>query len=378
MQDNSYNVLDLVGNINPDNQTEFTSTVNSNLGVKTSYHKVQVDTSWIDIFEDTIRYIDNILRNPRRFIVNEEDIVKVEKSKKVTVESVIHLSQHTNLITDYNEQTGEVRPSKILNIMKEETLDTYENRFIYSLIINMMNFINRYGAITEVGSSVNSNKQLSYEATAKKGHENINISVNLNAAEARKLDNKVNGKTAKQRIDFIRERVVDFTGSELYKDLARMHVSVVRSPIRKTNVILKNPNFQRAEALWNYMERFNKDIKKETNYNRSSADNPELKNKMDLSFLIDYSLLDGAFKHDTEEIDWDQVNLNMLKSSIKNYLDNDPYLAETKFLNLVKKEFKNVKKEQEVRHVSIRKIIEKDIGTQMKKIDSIIKLINNI
>lgn len=378
MQDNSYNVLDLVGNINPDNQTEFTSTVNSNIGVKTSYHKVQVDTSWIDIFEDTIRYIDNILRNPRRFIVNEEDIVKVEKSKKVTVESVIHLSQHTNLITDYNEQTGEVRPSKILNIMKEETLDTYENRFIYSLIINMMNFINRYGAITEVGSSVNSNKQLSYEATAKKGHENINISVNLNAAEARKLDNKVNGKTAKQRIDFIRERVVDFTGSELYKDLARMHVSVVRSPIRKTNVILKNPNFQRAEALWNYMERFNKDIKKETNYNRSSADNPELKNKMDLSFLIDYSLLDGAFKHDTEEIDWDQVNLNMLKSSIKNYLDNDPYLAETKFLNLVKKEFKNVKKEQEVRHVSIRKIIEKDIGTQMKKIDSIIKLINNI
>lgn len=260
-------------------------------------------------------------------------LLKLKKVKKVTVESVIHLSQHTNLITDYNETTGEVRPSKILNIMKEETLDTYENRFIYSLIINMLNFIDRYGSVTEGGSSVNSNKQLNYEATAKKGHENINISVNLNAVEARKIENKVNGKTAKQRIDYLRERVVDFTGSELYKDLARMHVAVVRSPIRKTNVILKNPNFQRAEALWNYMERFDKDIKKETNYNRSSADNPELKNKMDLSFLIDYSLLDSAFKHNTEVVDWDQVNLNMLKSSIKNYLGNDPYLAETKFLN---------------------------------------------
>ena len=378
MQSKSYDVLDLVGNIDAEEQVAFTSSVDSNVGVKTSYHKVQVDTSWIDVFEETIRYIDNILRNPRRFIINEEDIVKVEKSKKVTVESVIHLSQHTNLITDYNEKTGEVKPSKILNIMKEETLDTYENRFIYSLIQNMMNFINVYGGITEVGSSVNSNKQLNYEASAKKGHENINISVNLSAVEARKLDNKVNGKTAKQRIEFLRQRVTDFTGSELYKDLARAHVSVVRSPIRKTNVILKNPNFQRAEALWNYMERFDKNIKKETNYNRNSVDNQDLKNKLDLSFLIDYSLLDGAFKQNTNEVDWNQINLNILKNSIKNYLDNDPYLTENKFLSLVKKEFKNVKKEQEVRYVSIRKIIEKDIDTQFKKIDSIIKLINNI
>ena len=378
MQHNGFDVIDLVGNIGKNEQAEFASTVSSNMGVKTQYNKVQVDTSWVEVFEDTIRYIDNILRNPRRFIINEEDIVKVEKSKKVTVESVIHLSQHTNLITDYNEKTGEVRPSKILNIMKEETLDTYENRFIYSLIINMMNFLNVYGAITEDGSSINSNKQLSYEATAKKGHENINISLNLSAVEARKLDAKVNGKTIKQRIEFLRQRVTDFTGSELYKDLARAHVSVVRSPIRKTNVILKNPNFQKAEALWNYMERFDKNIRKESRYNRSSADDHELKNKLDLSFLIDYSILDGAFKQNTNEIDWDQVNLNMLKSSIKNYLDNDPYLTENKFLSLVKKEFKNVKREQESRYVIIRKIIEKDINNYNKKIDSIIKLINNI
>lgn len=82
MQDKSYEVLDLVGNIDSDNQAVFTSSINSNMGVKTSYHKVQVDTSWIDMFEGAIRYIDNILRNPRRFIINEEDIVKVEKSKK--------------------------------------------------------------------------------------------------------------------------------------------------------------------------------------------------------------------------------------------------------------------------------------------------------
>ena len=32
--------------------------------------------------EDTIQYIDNIFRNPNRFIVNEEEVVKVEQAKK--------------------------------------------------------------------------------------------------------------------------------------------------------------------------------------------------------------------------------------------------------------------------------------------------------
>ena len=80
---------------------------------------------------------------PNRFIVNEEDIVKIELARRVTVESIKHLSKNTNLIQDYNKETGDVRPSKILNINKEESFDTYENRFIYSLIKNMKFYIDR-------------------------------------------------------------------------------------------------------------------------------------------------------------------------------------------------------------------------------------------
>ena len=68
------------------------------------------------------KILDNILRNPNRFIVNEEDIVKIELARRVTVESIKHLSKNTNLIQDYNKETGDVRPSKILNINKEEVL----------------------------------------------------------------------------------------------------------------------------------------------------------------------------------------------------------------------------------------------------------------
>ena len=114
----------------------FMNHLNSTLLVKRNFELHEYDYEWLERIEDVLPYLDNILRNPKRFIVNEEEIVKVELSKKITVESVIHLTQHTNLIQDYNEKTGDVKPTKVLNINKEESLDTYENRFIYTLINN--------------------------------------------------------------------------------------------------------------------------------------------------------------------------------------------------------------------------------------------------
>ena len=108
----------------------FLNNMNSILSVKTDYEKKEYDYKWIDMIDETLPYLDNILRNPKRFIINEEEVVQVEKSKKVTVESIIHLTQHTNYIQKI-EDNGDVKPSKILNINKEESLDTYENRFIF-------------------------------------------------------------------------------------------------------------------------------------------------------------------------------------------------------------------------------------------------------
>ena len=79
-------------------QDTFLENMNSILSVKTDYERREYDYEWIDIIDETLPYIDNILRNPKRFIVNEEEVVQVEKSKKVTVESIIHLTQHTNYI----------------------------------------------------------------------------------------------------------------------------------------------------------------------------------------------------------------------------------------------------------------------------------------
>ena len=65
--------------------------------------KIIKDTEWIEIMERTIPYIDNILRNPNRFIINEEEIVKIERARRITVESIKNLSKNTSFIQEIDE-----------------------------------------------------------------------------------------------------------------------------------------------------------------------------------------------------------------------------------------------------------------------------------
>ena len=159
-----------------DDDELFLNNLNSTLFVKKDYDLKDFDYEWLDIIEDVLPYIDNILRNPKRFIINEEEIVKVELARKVTVESVIHLTQHTNLIQKI-EDNGDVKPSKILNINKEESMDTYENRFIFTLLNNLRLFFETRIEETGGSSYCLDKNVMKYEANTKVYGENLKISL---------------------------------------------------------------------------------------------------------------------------------------------------------------------------------------------------------
>ena len=248
-------IIDLYTKTNDEKNNKFSENINSNLHVKTAYDRVNTNFEWLEIMEDTIRYLDNILRNPNRFIVNEEDIVKIELARRVTVESIKHLSKNTNLIQDYNKETGDVRPSKILNINKEESFDTYENRFIYSLIKNMKFYIDRKKRNLVEESYSKDDKTLEYSAKSNIGKENIDINMTINSKRDDKKSNKdESGLTISERIEKLETQISDLTSSSVYQTIDKKHISLVTSPIKKTNVILKNVNFQYAVKLWNYMQ----------------------------------------------------------------------------------------------------------------------------
>ena len=118
--------------------TEFMNKAKSGTSEVSYMHRFidkQIDLTWIEAIEDAIIPLDNIIRNPRRFIVQEEEIVNIELARKISPESIRHLAQHTNMIAKVEDDS--VTPNQILNIFKEESFETYENRFIYTLLINL-------------------------------------------------------------------------------------------------------------------------------------------------------------------------------------------------------------------------------------------------
>ena len=141
---NNLGILDLYEKCSESNTLqEFAEKTESTLKVEMEKKTATLDIEWLEIIELTIPYLDNIFRSPNRFIVNEEEVVKIEQAKKITVETIKHLSKNTNFIQTIDEKTGDVTPSKLLNVRKEESYDTYENRLIYTLIQNTKMFINK-------------------------------------------------------------------------------------------------------------------------------------------------------------------------------------------------------------------------------------------
>ena len=353
-----------------ENNEEFLNNMNSTLKVNRDYDLKVVNYEWLDKIEETLPYLDNILRNPKRFIMNEEEVVKIEQSKKVTVESIIHLTQHTNYIQKI-EDNGDVKPSKILNINHEDSLDTYENRFIFSLLNNMRAFFSDRVSATGGSSYCIDKNYLTYNAITKVDSEDVKVKVDLSdlSKVIKGTDGSKDGLSLNERISKAKIQMDGFCGSELYTTLNKLNVPAVRSPIRHTNVILKNPNFKKAEELWNYIQSFvskdNREIEK-----REYFDKGILKNEYDQAFLMTYianrNLINSSSRGTLENI----VN-QMMKRLINNLLDSTDTLDEDKIKIMFSKQCDIIKSDNKRKYENISNILSNRFSRENKTIDNI-------
>ena len=354
----------------------FLNNLNSTLLVKKDYDMKSFDYEWLDIIEDVMPYLDNILRNPKRFIINEEEIVKVEQARKVTVESVIHLTQHTNLIQKI-EDNGDVKPSKILNINKEESLDTYENRFIFTLLNNLRFFFENRMNETAGSSYCMDKKVLKYEANTRVNGEDLQISMDINdvtkTVEA-EAGNKGNMSLA-DRIKKIKNQLDGFFGTELMVILSKLHVAPVRSPIKKTNVILKNPNFRKAEELWNYIQSYQTKDKKERE-KKEYFDKGVLKNEYDQAFLLSF-LANKNYISSSEGTNEAEIINQMFKRLVDNLLETDEYLTEDKLKEIFDKQIVVIKEKNEKKAKNILHILEDRLNRENHNMDELLNKIRN-
>lgn len=215
------------------------------------------DLDWLEKIEDCIPNLDNIVRNPRKFIVIEEDIVDISLARAISTESVKHLAQHTNMIASVDKE-GNVTPNKILNTTKEESYEIYENRFIYTLLRNVANFVTRRMEAIKAAYVNDNVLELNVDASVFTGKTRVFYKLDLMGSlpsdEVRQL--KEDDLQIVERIAKLQRILSDFLSSPFAKQMVSS--APVRPPITRTNVILKNPDFKKALVLWQFIESYTK------------------------------------------------------------------------------------------------------------------------
>ena len=250
-----------------------------------------IDMDWVVAFEDALPYIQKAIDEQRRFIKQVENVVRVEKAKKITSDSVKHLSQHTNFIAKV--EGDKVTPNKILNIEREESFEIYENRFLFTLIHNALRFVddkysNLKNAPTDSYNEVKMNRHLVLnEQVVDLKIEYTNESHETYAEDLDVVD--VSTLSDFDRIRRIRQTLNDFLATPLMKALVKC--TLVRPPIQQTNLLKKNPNFKKAVELWNFIESYKKPGFEVVGEDYSGKMPEDVQNDMYLALGFDHFML---------------------------------------------------------------------------------------
>lgn len=339
----------------------FLKKLGSEMFFKSDYEGNLVSFDWVDVIEDACPYIDIIVRQPKIALIREENTVKIEKSKKITVASIKDLSKHTEYINKIDKKTKSVEPKKILDVRNEETYNIYENRFLYTLIDSLLKFVLEKEELLN-NFELSDDKVLEYSAKTVTDFEKIDIELKVTSETlpTAKVDKKIKDeiKKIKARIKRIKEYISSWQRSEMYKALDKAHVSFIKPPIKKTNIILKNPNFRIAVKLWEYLLKFEDDEDKKEN--DTDNGNDILKGFLDHSFLIDYLVLDSLVPSKREQKKKMAKNaVLLLKEEIRRIVDlllsAGIEITDDELLNMIAKEIKKDKSERLVGMDDVKK-----------------------
>lgn len=231
----------------------------------TVLHK-QVDERWLGVIEDSLDALNRITEHPRRFVTSNEEVVPVALARKITADSVRHLSMNTQFIA--SSKDGEIQPTKILNVTVEETYDLYENRFIYHLIQRLVTFIDKRTDVIFWSTGDETCNTLQMHSKVDDAYEQIEYKLEMKVKNTQSFaENDSDNMSVFMRIDRVRRMVMALRTSafcDLMKGCAR-----VRSPIQRTNTIMKDPDYRVCYRLWQFLESYD-----EVGYSIEERDTP--------------------------------------------------------------------------------------------------------
>lgn len=351
---------------------KFYSNLRKNVRIEKSTDGSELELDWIDQIEQAVPYIDNIFDNPKRFIISEEEILNIEKSKKVGVATVKHLSKHTNFISEVDEETGDIKPDRLLNELKEETFNTYENRFIYTLVDYMDSFIRH---MEEKIASMNYSKKNIFESNSETeiAGESVKCAIKLDASK--KIDSLDKDDEFNYRISVIKSNINSWRQTGVYKSLKKEKVPKVTSPLNRTNVLKKNPNFKIAASLWDYLNSY-RELEKENEKLPDVTNSlpPNLQSIIDNSVLMYYLIMKISSTNNKYQIEnynrmTREAAMNMMRETTEMLMDSDGNLTKQDIVDAVTNTYNEVKYKKMLDASLVETKIKNTIRKYIEKVD---------
>lgn len=222
-------------------------------------HEKVIDMEWVTAIEDTLPYIEKAIDEQRRFIVENNEIYRIDKAKIINKDSVKHLIQHTNFIDNIDDD-GKVTPNKVLTIEREDSFETYENRFLITLIENALNFVaDKYRKMVDAPTDTYNKIEMERDLELNNQHVTFKVEYSNEVKDAKADD--LNVKDFEKLSDFdrvrrIREKLNSFLNTDMMQSLKKC--IRVKPPINRTNLMTKNPNYKAGLDLFNYLYAYNK------------------------------------------------------------------------------------------------------------------------
>lgn len=213
------------------------------------------DETWIDTVESYFPSLDKITRNPRTGLKYNDEIVPIEKAKKVSSQSIKHLSSHTYLIKEVNDD-GTIMPKKILVSEADTEYGTYENRFLMTLIERLFIFVrNRFDVIKENILSFDK-KHFNYKSKFNLNDSIIEMDFDLVVKDPLE-DKKFNdyNRNLLGRVENLNKLISSLRSSKFMNLMKNQ--KTVTTPIMRTQIIQKNVDFNNAYLLWLFLDKYN-------------------------------------------------------------------------------------------------------------------------
>ena len=211
-----------------------------------------VDLDWVDAIEETLPAFQATIDSPRNVILEEEQIVNVANAKKAGSDVVRHLAQHASLVEDFDEDRGNVRPSRLMQKYREDSVGMYENRLVFTTMEMAYHFVKvRHDALFSAMSEEFGAK-LKVQSDMESAVEQVHMEMFLHIKQIEgALETDERNRDVFDRVSRIYRMLNVFMRSQFAQQMSKLNR--VKGPITKTNILKRNPMYHKIMQLFEFL-----------------------------------------------------------------------------------------------------------------------------